>query len=200
MAEAERRSPLAAVLEPARHGAAVVRTPELVLSERRPLSMVQVESDEAGAPEVVARVGNAFRVTPPVAFNRMAGDDVLAIHWIGPHRWLVVAPAGRELEVLLADALAGTEAAVVELSHGRTAIRLAGGMARQVLAKGAGLDFHSLVFTPGVVVQTALFHVAVLIACLDDSPAFEIHAPRGFARSLWESLTDAAAEYGYHVV
>ncbi len=200
MAEAERRSPLGAARKPGHHGGEVTRTPGLVLSERRPLSMVQVESDAAGAEEVIDSVARTIGLAPPAAPNSMAGDDILAIHWIGPNRWLAVESAARDLESLLRDALADTEAAVVDLSHGRAAIRLAGRMAREVLAKGAGLDFHPKVFGPKVSAQTVLFHVSVLIACLDDRPAFEIHGPRGFARSLWESLADACAEYGYQVL
>ncbi len=200
MVEIERVSPLGAARVPGHHGAEVARTPGLVLSERHPLSMVQVESDSDGAARVIEAVAAAIGLAPPADPVGFVGDDALAIHWIGAHRWLAVAPATRDLEGPLRAGLAGTGAAVVDLSHGRTAFRLTGRMVREVLAKGTGIDLHHGAFAPKATAPTALFHVAVQIACLDDRPAFEIHAPRGFARSLWESLGDACAEYGYRVL
>jgi sarcosine oxidase subunit gamma len=74
---------------------------------------------------------------------------------------------------------------------------MSGHEARYVLAKGTGVNVHPRILHAGSAVQTALFHVDVLIDCTDDRPSFDLYVPRGFALALWQSLRHAAAEYGY---
>ena len=194
-----RRSPLAAAYSPGDYGALGPGGPKVMLSERPGLTTVQVECAAADAETVCDRLEQALGQRPPETPNTSHGDDALRLIWAGPARWHLTEPDGRDLEAELFDALSGTEAAVVDLSHSRAVIRLAEPEARHVLAKGSGLDFHAQVFTPGACAQTALFHVAVLIDCRDDTPSFDIYAVRGLARSLWQSLSHAAAGYGYRV-
>ena len=195
-----RRSPLAAAYSPGDYGALGSDGPKVMLSERPGLTTVQVECAAADIQTVADRLQQALGQRPPETANTSHGDDTLRLIWAGPARWHLTEPDGRDLEAELFDALSGTEAAVVDLSHSRAVIRLAGPEARHVLAKGSGLDFHAQVFTPGACAQTALFHVAVLIDCRDDTPSFDIYAARGLACSLWQSLSHAAAEYGYRVL
>ena len=195
-----RRSPLAAAYSPGDYGALGPGGPKVMLSERPGLTTVQVECAAADAETVCDRLEQALGQRPPETANTSHGDDTLRLIWAGPARWQVTEPERRDLEAHLFEALSGTEAAVVDLSHSRAVIHLAGPEARHVLAKGSGLDFHAQVFTPGACAQTALFHVAVLIDCRDDTPSFDIYAARGLALSLWQSLSHAAAEYGYRVL
>jgi sarcosine oxidase subunit gamma len=192
-------SALAAGYEPGDFGAVTADGPWLHLTERRGLTTVQVESDQHEAAEVATRLEAALGCRPPEAYNTSAGDDALRLIWSGPWCWHVVEPERRDLESELFQILDGTEAAVVDLSHSRAVIRLAGEPARGVLAKGCGLDTHPTVFGAGKCAQTALFHVPALIDCLDDTPTFDIYAARGLALSLWQSLCHASAEYGYRV-
>jgi sarcosine oxidase subunit gamma len=117
----------------------------------------------------------------------------------GPNRWLLVEPEKRDLEAALFELTTGMDVAVVDLSHARGVLRLSGPKVRQVLAKGASLDFHEQVFTADGAAQTLLFHLSVLIDCVGDGPSFDIYAARGFCLSLWQSLCHAGAEYGYRV-
>jgi sarcosine oxidase subunit gamma len=110
-----------------------------------------------------------------------------------------VEPAHRDLEAYLAEFLDGLGAAVVDLSAGRTVVRMTGHEARYVLAKGCGLNVHPRALHADRSAQTALFHVDALIDCVDDLPAFDIYAARSLGLSLWQSLRQAAAEYGYRV-
>lgn len=202
MAEAgapARRSALAAEYRPGDYGALGADGPGVYLSERTGLATVQVESDGREASAVLERLEAAFGRRPPETYNTSVGGDDLRLIWAGPWRWHVVEPERRDLEAYLFQVLDGTEAAIVALSHSRAVIRLAGGSARQVLAKGSGLDTHPKVFVAGSCAQTALFHVPVLIDCLDDAPTFDLYAARGLALSLWQSLCHASAEYGYRV-
>jgi sarcosine oxidase subunit gamma len=195
---AARRSALSGIMRPGDHGAPDYRGPGVTFTERHPFANVQIEARTDQSPAMLDAVAALVGTRPPEAPNTSAGDGRPRILWTGPDRWLVVEPEHRDLETLLRDALTPMGAAVVDLGHGRTSIRLAGRAVRQVLMKGAGLDWHPRVFTPGLCAQTALFHLPALIDCRDES-VFDVYVARGFAQSFWESLTEAAAEYGYRV-
>ena len=120
----------------------------------------------------------------------------------------------------LADALLGRACALTDLTGGQICIRLSGGKARDVLAKGCALDFHPRVFRPGQCAQTVLGKASMLI-CLsrhgpdpdssgdamaeDDSSRachgefFDIVVRRTFAEYAAEWLYRSAEEYGVRV-
>ncbi|MBT6139828.1 MAG: hypothetical protein HOH65_20320 [Rhodospirillaceae bacterium] len=174
--------------------------PGVTLSERHPMSVVQVEGRIGQEAALGDALETAIGIHPADGFNRVSGDeDGPRILWVGPCRWYVAEPESRDLYGALRPAMGKFGGATVDLSSGRTVFRLSGHDARRVLAKGCSLDTHSSTFGPGACGQTGLFHVSVLIACVDEAPTYEIYAARGYALSLWESLVDASMEYGLRV-
>jgi heterotetrameric sarcosine oxidase gamma subunit len=87
---------------------------------------------------------------------------------------------------------------VIDQSHGRVAIVIAGPKARAVLAKGTAIDLHPSRFRPGQVAMTQMAHVGVHLTQTRPD-VFELLVFRSFAESLFEFLTAMAAEYGYEV-
>jgi sarcosine oxidase subunit gamma len=121
--------------------------------------------------------------------------DLLAFQ-VAPRRWWLVAPAVRtELAASLTDALAG-RAALTDLSHAWTVVRLAGPRSRSTLEKLCRIDLHPQAFPFGRIAQTPLGRVAALIHALDGGPNFDLYLPRSLARSATISLIEAAAEFG----
>jgi sarcosine oxidase subunit gamma len=122
--------------------------------------------------------------------------------WLGPDEWLVTAPLERTAALLdgLREALAGHHHAVVDLTHARTTIALAGPQARDVLAKGCPLGLHSSVFQPGHCAQSHLAKAGILLYQVDDRPTFHLTVLRSYAEYVWRWLEDAAEEYGCAVV
>ena len=94
----------------------------------------------------------------------------------------------------------GRRAMVADQSDGRCVLRLSGPKARQVLAKGIGLDLDPRIFKPGDVAMTLAAHIAVQIWQMDDKPSYEIAMFRSLAGSFWHWLAASAAEFGYEVV
>ena len=90
-------------------------------------------------------------------------------------------------------------ASITEQSDGRTIIRIAGPRARDALAKGLAVDLHPRAFKPGDTALTQAAHIGLQIWQLDEAPTYEIAVFRGFARSFWQFLLDAAAEYGCRI-
>ncbi|MEO5692499.1 MAG: sarcosine oxidase subunit gamma family protein [Usitatibacter sp.] len=164
--------------------------------ERTGLAMVQVstwpDSDAAARSCIAGVVGLEL---PPGA-NTAAMDGPNRILWLGPHRWLVVAPLApdRDLAAELAAGLPPAIAAVVDVGAGRQVLQVSGSRTRDLLAKELPIDLHPSAFPVGHCVQGSMAHVGVLIHALAAN-TFDIFVYRAFARHLREMLEDAATEY-----
>ncbi len=197
----ERLSALAAVYRPGDFGTVGPQGPGVIIAERRPLATVQVAARAEEGKAVRDALAVALGVAPDAAANRSTTRGATTILWVGPERWLVVEPerGDRDLATLLRAALAATSAAVTDLGHGRTTLRLVGPRCRDLLAKGSAIDFHPRAFAAGACAQGLLGHVGALFHAIDDRPTFDLHIARSYAQTVWEWLIEAAAEYGCRV-
>lgn len=193
-----RRSPLDSVWKPGDHGTAGPNGPAITMTRRLGLSSVQLDARKGTADAVSAAVSQAFDVTLPVAGHAVSGGQVRAL-WLGPDRWMLVAPDGLGLEARLRAAAEPAGGVVVDQGHGRAILRIEGPRVRDILAKGTAVDLHPRVFAEDAVAQTGLFHLSVTIDRRRGSGCFDVHAMRGFAVNLHESLCEAAAEWGYRL-
>ncbi len=189
----QRRSPLAPAYVAGVFGAERPDGPGVILCERRGLVLAHL-AGYPGDPAFMAAIRERIGVELPLTPNTCAAGAHWTALWLAPDRWMLVSPSGP------VAALDGCPGAVNDVSHGRCVIRIEGPSAGDVLAGGCTLDFHPDVFKPGTCAQSSLARVNVLFHFVQaDGPAYDLYVPRGLALSLWESLTDAAAEYGYRV-
>lgn len=204
MADATSRSAIAAVA--GTFGAASAAP--LVLTERRGLAQIQLAAigrADAVEPAVMAvaaafdaKLGGALPLAPGMA---MAVGDAFVL-WLAPDRWLMVGPdpeGGRRMEDGLRKAMAGVAVAITDQSQARAVLRAQGAAWRSLLSKGCGLDLHPRGVMPGRCASTRMAHVPALMHALPGGDAVDLYVPRSYARTFWEWLTDAAAEYGYRV-
>ncbi|MBN36170.1 MAG: sarcosine oxidase subunit gamma [Rhodospirillaceae bacterium] len=168
----------------------------LVLTERRFLAKINIRG-KADSAAVKAAVG----VELPQAPNTVAEGNNLTALWLGPAEWLIVGPVGAEaaIEMALAEALDGASAAVVDVTEGRTTIRVAGDKARDVIAMGCPLDLHARVFAVGQCAQSFISRGPIIIHQVDDTPAFDIQIERSQADYLWTWLRTGGEPYGIAV-
>jgi sarcosine oxidase subunit gamma len=178
-----RASPLAKAAEVGRFGSA--KGPGIQLSVRHPVSIVTV----------LARKDAADRLA-----TELAGLKGCDVHWAGPDQYYVVADGRGEgaLHRELNDRLDGL-ASVIDQSHGRIVIRVAGPKSRAVLAMGTPVDLHADQFPIGKSAVTQMAHVGVHLTRIDQD-GFELSVFRGFAESFWEWLTARAEQFGYQVI
>lgn len=189
MAEtAQARSPLAHLAAPA--GAATVAMRELAF---RGLIDLRLDPRDKGA---WAAVESTLVVALPEA-NRSVACTAGTILWLGPDEFLVVTEPGHEAALVasLSAALRGRRGAMVDISDSRTTIALSGRHARDLLAKGCGLDLHPRNFAPGHCAQSFLTKVKIALHQLDEAPSYHVIVERSVAEYLWLWLADAAAEF-----
>lgn len=190
-------SPLGPAYRPGRHGSRRGE-PGVTLSETQPGSIVQLaawhdttETLLGGLRDVT---GLALAATPGAG---VAGATEAAFN-IAPGKVLVVADEEGLSAKLSAAILLGV-GTVTDLSHGRTAIRVAGPRAEWVLSKLFAVDFSAAAFPVGSGLSTV--HHDVFAQVQRTGPdRFDLYVFRSFARAFWRTLEHACEEVGYEVV
>ena len=166
----------------------------LVMAELRFLAKVTLRGQVTGE-----SVKKALGVSLPGEPNTVMTGNNLSALWLGPDEWLVVGPPGAEGAITNRLEEAHPGAAVVDVTEGRTTVRLRGPMVLDVLAMGCPLDLHPRSFGPGRCAQSTLGRSAVILHQVDKSPVFDIHVERSQADYLWTWLETAARPYGVAV-
>jgi heterotetrameric sarcosine oxidase gamma subunit len=115
---------------------------------------------------------------------------------IAPGDWLVVSDAVTAAELCRRWSAepAAAEFSLVDVTYDYAVFELGGGAAREILAKGCGLDLHPERFPPGDSTRTRLAKIAVHVACRE-SNRFELYVARSYAVYLSDWLRDAAVEF-----
>ena len=93
--------------------------------------------------------------------------------------------------------LAAEDGTALDLSHSRTQLRIRGQAAQACLNRLVPVDLRPNGCPLNSVMSTAFHHVGITLWHSKDG--FELFVPRGFALSLWEVLTDTAAQFGVEI-
>jgi heterotetrameric sarcosine oxidase gamma subunit len=93
--------------------------------------------------------------------------------------------------------LAAEDGTTLDLSHSRTHLRVRGQAAQAFLNRLVSVDLRPDVCPLNSVMSTGVHHVGITLWYSKDG--FELFVPRGFALSLWEVLTDTAAQFGVEI-
>jgi sarcosine oxidase, subunit gamma len=116
---------------------------------------------------------------------------------LAPGDWLIVSRehTASGLRQRLEPDLAGQGLALVDVTDAFATIEVHGPAARELLAKGCGLDVHRHSFVTGRCARTRFAQTPALIECIDDSPRFELSVARSYFDYLYSWLKDAAVEF-----
>ncbi|MER8808582.1 sarcosine oxidase subunit gamma [Mesorhizobium australicum] len=193
---AERQSPLEPEFHVGSHGN-FERGVEILLTETRPGSIVQL----AAWPGEEKKLMEAIRTVTGLALPDGAGggssDGVKAVFGFAPGKFTVTDEA-EGLAVALTKAVTPAIGTVTDLSHGRTAIRIAGPKAEWVLSKFFAIDFALPAFPVGSG-RSTMHHDVFAQIQRTGTDQFDIYVFRSFARSFWKALCHASEEVGYEV-
>ena len=175
-------------------------SPGLFVCEIRGAGLATVMARHGQRTALLEAVRSAFGVDLPTTPKRVVGREI-AFVWLGPDRWLATtlpAPSAG-MEGLLGAPLAGL-ASLIDESHGRTLLRLAGCNVRDALAKGVAVDLHPRAFQPGDAAAALFSHIPVHLWQIDERPTYEFAVVRSLAQSFWQLIATAAAQYGLEFV
>jgi sarcosine oxidase subunit gamma len=154
----------------------------LNITERPGFTLTQV----AGlSPDFEARLA-AVVGTLPERVQQAHTNGSHTLFRIGPAQFWIVGPETDDAPSKLQG-----QCAVTPLSSSRVRIALAGGPAREVLARLIPVDLHPSVFTPGTVALTGIHHTPVTVHCTGEH-SFDVYVMRTFAMNVWDAVTDAA--------
>lgn len=115
---------------------------------------------------------------------------------IAANRWFLAGPDG--MDGPLSAKLKPANGSLIDLSHGRTALRISGPKAEWVLSKLYAIDFRTRAFPAGTGLATSHHNIFTQIH-RDDEQTFTLFVFRSFARAFWHTLQRAAEETGYQV-
>jgi sarcosine oxidase subunit gamma len=160
--------------------------PAVTLTVRPQVGILSLRGN-ARDPQFLAAAEHMLGTALPLATGTTCAADAGHLLALSPSEWWLVSNGTPAVEAATVR--------TVDLSEGRTVIRLAGPRARDVLAKGCGLDLHQRMFAIGRCAQTPIAHIGMLLHRVDDS-AWDLYVPRSYARHFWEWLTEAASEFG----
>ena len=193
----EPQSPLGPVWRPGRHGH-LAGAPGVTLSETQPGSIVQVAAWPQTQRQLVDALASLTGLSLLDGPGAGAISETKSAFGIAPGRFLVV----DEADGLAAQLVAGITSeigTVTDLSHGRTAIRVAGPRAEWVLSKLFAIDLAMAAFPVGHG-RSTMHHDVFAAIQRTGSDSFDLYVFRSFARSFWSTLYHAAEEVGYEVV
>ncbi|MGX9145127.1 sarcosine oxidase subunit gamma family protein [Mesorhizobium sp. 128a] len=192
----ERQSPLEPVFHPGSHGN-FEHGVEILLSETRPGSILQLAAWPGEEKKLIAAIRSVTGLALPDGAGGGIADGAKAVFGFAPGKFTVV-DAAEGLAAAFAKVITPAMGTVTDLSHGRTAIRIAGPKAEWVLAKFFAIDFALPAFPVGAGRSTTHHDVFAQIQ-RTGADQFDIYIFRSFARSFWKALCHASEEVGYEV-
>lgn len=189
-------SPLAPVLRPGRH-VLDDHSAGVTLAEVQPGSIVQLAAWRGAEATMIAAIREITGLALPDGAGGGVSTDTKAAFGFAPGKFLV-ADEDEGLAAALVTAVATETGTVTDLSHGRTAIRIAGPKAEWAMAKFFAIDFSHPAFPVGSGLSTVHHDIFALIQ-RTGAEQFDLYVFRSFARSFWNALCHASEEVGYEV-
>jgi sarcosine oxidase, subunit gamma len=133
----------------------------------------------------------------PTGVGEMGSGPMRAL-CVGLDEWLLISQEldSQVMRARLEPLLIAQCLALVDLTDALVAFEVQGAVARELLAKGCGLDLQQ--FSPGRCARTRFAQIPVTIQCLDEPMRFELLVARSYATYLRVWLIDAAMEFSPH--
>jgi sarcosine oxidase subunit gamma len=189
-------SPLEPVLRSGRYGH-LADGPGVSIGETQPGSIVQLAAWQDQEKAIIKLVKQVAGLALPDGAGGGVAAKNKAAFGFAPGRFLIVSDE-EGLAEKFTQAVGAAIGTVTDLSHGRTAIRIAGPKSEWVLAKFFAIDFSAPAFPIGSGISTVHHDLFTQIQRVGPDQ-FELYVFRSFARSFWHSLCIASEEVGYEI-
>ena len=171
------------------------------ICERLERNLVQVSGWKRSFESVCDRLAAILDCPVPSDFQRATSSGGRTVFRVRPERLWIAGPANDEVLRQLSEASLGGNAAITQIGHGRTVLRIAGPRSGLLLDRGVPVDLDPEAFPVNAFAQSAIHHMHVLVHRVDMAQelAFDVYVPRELAISFWEWLTEAAAPLGCEI-
>jgi len=182
----------------------------LTIADHTPLAKIHVRAPWNGAMAKALGVpfGRAGREAP--GRDVTGPDESWLVVGSGPGEWFVFAPPGAAaqaagwLGAMAADSAGEEFVSVVDLTHGRALVRIAGQDAAELLALLCGADLHDDMAPDGAALRSAVAGVATDIIRDDRAgeagvPSYLLHCERSSGQYLFDALVSAGETLGIGV-
>ena len=126
------------------------------------------------------------------------GYRILAL---APGEWMLISDSDSDSESLstthqrIGTEVASQGAVLINVTDGLGALKICGPLAREVLSKGCGLDFHPSAFPVGRCARARFAQMSAIVEHVDAAPSFHIYVARSYLRYLADWFADAAVEF-----
>jgi len=187
----------------------------LTIADHTPLAKIHVRAPWNGAMAKALGVpfGRAGREAPgrdAPGGDSSGPDESWLVVGSGPGEWFVFAPPGAAaqasgwLGAMAADSAGEEFVSVVDLTHGRALVRIAGQDAAELLALLCGADLHDDMAPDGAALRSAVAGVATDIIRDDRAgeagvPSYLLHCERSSGQYLFDALVSAGETLGIGV-
>src|SRR5579859_724802 len=184
----------------------------LTIADHTPLAKIHVRAPWNGAMAKALGVpfGRAGREAPgrdAPGGDASGPDESWLVVGSGPGEWFVFAPPGAAaqaagwLGAMAADSAGEEFVSVVDLTHGRALVRIAGQDAAELLALLCGADLHDDMAPDGAALRSAVAGVATDIIRDDRAgvPSYLLHCERSSGQYLFDALVSAGETLGVGV-
>lgn len=158
----------------------------LTIGERRGLGLIELAAFERGEAVRGALSAQLGLALPAAGASAEAGE--IAALSTGPERWLLVAP---ESALAALPAPPRDQAAITDLTGGRSILTLTGAAAVCTLRKGTAVDLDPAVFISGSVAATALARMPAII--WRRGGGYDLIVPRSYAVTMRDWLLVASS-------
>ncbi len=191
----ERTSALATHYQPGPAGDIGTDGPGVTLREIRDAGLWQVSGWPGTMDEVGATLAGIVGVdAAPGPLQSAAGPKGTLLRVQPFVWWLTRAGEATAQQAMGIDAEQGTS---LDLSHSRTVIRIEGPRARDLLNRGLPTDLRPDSFPEGAFAGGAIHLVGANLH--HRGGGYDLYVPRGFAVTIWDFLTETAAQWGGEV-
>lgn len=135
------------------------------------------------------------RELPREAGATLAGP--LRVLCLAPGEWLLVSDeqSPASISERLAAGLAAQGGVLTDTTDGLAVVSVRGPLAREVLSKGCGLDFHPAALPVGRCARTRFAQMFVIVEHVENGSAYRLYVARSYVRYLTDWIADAAVEF-----
>jgi len=158
-------------------------------------SVTQVSAWITGTAELEQALQAVLGQRPPAVGGNTLRTAQGLVFRTGPEEFLIVADEAADNTVWLRQHVAPAVGSVVDLSHARCRIRIAGDKSRDTLGKLFAIDLREAAFPVEQACLTGHHHVPCLMHRLG-SDSFDLYVFSTYAHDQLSTVIDAALEYG----